>query len=400
MLKSQLDSVATASASAGGMVVPVARRDSELISVRHRRRRSIPEDQPVTAHRQINRHSRLVGGCLAVVLTSAACGGSDDSGSGAGADAGGLISVSYGTAGTPVVYGSILPHVADEEGIYEKYGLEVTFQNFANGADSLRAVVGGQLDAAMTSTSNLVNVVAQGAEVKAMAGMDKPDYYIATTDPSISSCEDLAGQTIGVDQTGGARYNGTVAMLASCGLTVDDVTFVNFAGPPIIQALVQGQITVGTMHYDEEAFIETTTDVALEEVISLVKDVNPNTHYVEQVAMTDYIEENRDTVVRLTAAYIEANDFIRDPANIDRFAEIAAEHNGQPIEVARQSIELFLEFEFWPEGSGIDDGAKFQGVIDEQIGAGAVTEAEAPAYEDMVDLSIYEDAMELVGSTN
>jgi NitT/TauT family transport system substrate-binding protein len=354
------------------------------------------------AHRRLNRPIRLVGACLAVVLTSAACGGSDDSGSeaGSGADSGELIAVTYGTAGTPVVYGSILPHVADEEGIYEKYGLDVTFQNFANGADSLRAVVGGQLDAAMTSTSNLVNVVAQGAEVRAMAGMDKPDYYIATTDPDITSCEDLKGQTIGVDQTGGARYNSTVAMLGSCGLAVDDVTFVNFAGPPIIQALVQGQITVGNLHYDEEAFIETTTDVELEEVISLVKDVNEDTHYVEQVSRLDYIKENRDTVVRLTAAYIEANEFIRDPANTERFAEIASAVNGQPVEVAQQAIELFLEFEFWPEGSGVDDEAKFMGVVEEQVNAGAITEAQAPSYEDLVDPSIYEEALELVESTN
>lgn len=347
--------------------------------------------------RQINRRSRLVAACLAVVLASVACGGDDDS---AGGGAGDTIEVTYGTAGTPVVYGSIVPYVAAEEGIYEKYGLDVTLQNFANGADSVRAVVGGQLDAAMTSTSNLVNVVGKGASLRAMVGMDKPDYYIATTDPSIASCADLAGKTIGVDSTGGARYNATVTILGSCGLTVDDVTFVNFAGPPIIQALVQGQIAVGNLHYDEEAYIETTTDVELEEVISLVKDVNPNTHYVEQVATTDYVEENRDAVVRLTAAYIEANQFVRNPANIERFAEIASKHNGQPIEVARQAIQLFIDFEFWPEGSGIDDPAKIEGVVQEQINAGAITEGEAPSYEDLVDLSIYEEAMQLVESTN
>ncbi|MCV2488851.1 ABC transporter substrate-binding protein [Geodermatophilus sp. YIM 151500] len=354
------------------------------------------------ALRPIGRRTGVAAASLAVLLLATACGG-DDPASGSGSGGGGgtedTISMTFGTAGTPVVYGSLMMHVADEEGFLEKYGLDVEFQNFANGADSVRAVIGGQLDAALTSTSSLVNVVAQGAPVTGMVGMDKPDYYIATTDPSITSCEDLRGQTIGVDQTGGARYNSTVTMLGSCGLTVDDVEFVNFAGPPIIQALVQGQITVGNLHYDEEAFIESTTDVQVEEVLSLVKDVNPDTHYVLQVATTDYIEQNREAVVRLTAAYIDANEFVRNPENTERFAEIASKYNKQPVEVAQQAVELFLDFEFWPEGSGLDE-TKIMGVVQEQIDAGAITEAQAPSYEDLVDPSIYEEAMELVESTS
>jgi NitT/TauT family transport system substrate-binding protein len=356
------------------------------------------------AHRRVSRPTRLAGAFLAVLLAGTACGGDDEasgSGSGSGSASGpaDTISLTFGTAGTPVVYGSLMMHVADAEGILDKYGLDVTFQNFANGADSVRAAIGGQVDVALTSTSSLVNVVGKGATVHGMVGMDKPDYYIASTDPDVSTCKDLKGQTIGVDQTGGARYNSTVTMLASCGLTVDDVEFVNFAGPPIIQALVQGQITVGNLHYDEEAFIEATTDTNLEEVISLVKDVNDETHYVLQAATTDYIENNRDAVVRLTAAYIEANEFVRDPANVERFAEIASEVNGQPVEVAQQAIELFLDFDFWPEGSGLDE-QKILGVVQEQVAAGAITEAEAPSYEDLIDPTIYDEAQELIASTN
>jgi NitT/TauT family transport system substrate-binding protein len=357
------------------------------------------------AHRPITRRSRLIGSLLAVAVVATACGGGGDEAAPADASGGGTgsqepISLTFGTTGTPVVYGSLMMLVAQEEGLLDKYNLDVTMQNFSNGADSIRAVIGGQVDMALTSTSSLVNVSGQGAELKGVVGMDKPDYYIASTDPDITSCEDLEGQTIGVDQTGGARYNSTVTMLASCGLTVDDVKFVNFAGPPVIQALVQGQVKLANLHYDEEAFIETTTDVNVEEVISLVKDVNPETHYVLQVVTDDYLAKNREAVVRMTAAYIEANKFIRDPANSDRFAEIAAKYNGQPIEVAQKSVALFLDFDFWPEGSGLEDEAKFMGVVKEQVAAGAITEAQAPTYEDLIDPSVYDEALALVESTN
>jgi NitT/TauT family transport system substrate-binding protein len=355
------------------------------------------------AHRSIIRRSRLIGSLVAVTVVATACGGGGEAAP-AGASDGGAgsqpISLTFGTTGTPVVYGSLMMLVAQEEGLLDKYHLDVTMQNFSNGADSVRAVIGGQVDMALTSTSSLVNVTGKGAKVKGVVGMDKPDYYIASTDPSITSCKDLKGQTIGVDQTGGARYNSTVTMLASCGLTVDDVKFVNFAGPPVIQALVQGQVKLANLHYDEEAFIETTTDVDVEEVISLVKDVNPETHYVLQVATDDYLAKNREAVVRMTAAYIQANTFVRDPANSERFAEIAAKYNGQPIEVAQKAVALFLDFNFWPEGSGLEDEAKFMGVVKEQVAAGAITEAQAPTYQDLVDPSVYDEALALVESTN
>lgn len=341
----------------------------------------------------IGRRTRFVGACLALMLVSSACG--EDADSESASDA---IEVTYGTVGTPIVYGSIMMLVADEEGILEKYGLDVTFQNFANGADSVRALIGGGLDAAATSTSSLVNVTAEGASVQGVIGMDKPDYYVASTDPDIQTCEELEGQTIGVDATGGARYNSMTPILASCGLTLDDVELVNFAGPPVIQALVQGQITVANLHLDEEAFIEATTDVNVEPIISLV-DVNPATHYVMMAVTPEYIEENRDTVVRLVAAYIEARNFILDPANAERFAEIASEYTGQPVEVAVEAINLFLDFEFWPDDLGMPE-ENVLGVVQEQINAGAVTESNAPSYEDLVDPSIYPEAMDLVESTN
>ena len=110
-------------------------------------------------------------------------------------------------------------------------------------------------------------------------------------------------------------------------------------------------------------------------------------------------KQNRDAVVRLTAAYIEANDFVRNPENTERFAEIASKYNNQPVEVAQQAIDLFLDFEFWPEGSGLDE-TKVMGVVQEQIDAGAITEADAPTYEDLIDPSVYDEAAELVESTN
>ena len=363
------------------------------------------EGKRVMVHRQINRRIRLVGICLALVLASAACGGGSEetasprTGSGSGSGSGEATQVKFGNIGVPIVYGSIMMLVADEEGFLDKYNLDVTFQTFANGADSVRAVIGGGVDAALTATSPTVNVTAKGAKVKGVIGMDKPDYYVASTDPNIKTCEDLKGQTIGVDATGGAKYNSTVTILASCGLKLSDVKLVNFAGPPVIQALAQGQIKVALLHYDEEALVEATSDLNVEEVVSLVK-VRPNTHYVMMVATPEYIEKNRDTVIRLTAAYIEAGNFITDPANTDRFVEIASKYTKQPVDVAKQSIELFLDFGFWQqEGAGLTE-EKVMGVVQEQLAAGAFTEAEAPAYEDFVDPTIYPEALELVESSS
>ena len=70
--------------------------------------------------------------------------------------------------------------------------------------------------------------------------MDVVDWEVGSIDPSIKTCADLKGQTIGVDTVGGARYLALDGMLSKCKLSLSDVKTVNFPGAAAMQAMIAG----------------------------------------------------------------------------------------------------------------------------------------------------------------
>src|SRR5207302_485823 len=60
------------------------------------------------------------------------------------------------------------PYVAQDLGIFRDEGLTVELVRFEGGVGAFRAVAGGSVDLAGTSSEPFVTAVAQGAEVKAV----------------------------------------------------------------------------------------------------------------------------------------------------------------------------------------------------------------------------------------
>src|SRR5262249_24950668 len=71
------------------------------------------------------------------------------------------------------------------------------------------------------------------------------------------------------------------------------------------------------------------------------------------VTRKDKLAQNRDAFVRTVAALIDAERFMRDPANADKVAQDAAP-TGRSPEFAKKSLKEYLEIEFWPnENAGL-----------------------------------------------
>jgi len=67
-----------------------------------------------------------------------------------------------------------MPYIAQKQGFYQKYGVNVTIKNFSTGTDSTRAVATGQIDVAITPPAQLVQLDAQGSQLVALQGQNSP----------------------------------------------------------------------------------------------------------------------------------------------------------------------------------------------------------------------------------
>lgn len=283
---------------------------------------------------------------IAVLLLAASAGASSSSGhplrQQAKADGG----ITLGLPGIPPVFLGVRPYVASKDGFYSKYGANVTLKGFTTGTDALRAVNAGQIDAAWAPTPTALALIAKGAPLVGIEGMDVVDWEVGSIDGSISKCSDLKGQTIGVDTVGGARYAALQAMLRKCSLTIQDVKTVNFPGASAMQAMIAGTLKVSVLHIDEQAQIEQVghRKVYIEAKLT---DVDPYQHYDMLVTTRDSIKNHYYDYVKMLAGDIAATRYMYNPRNITNISKIATV-TGDTQAISKQALQTYIKMKWWP----------------------------------------------------
>lgn len=112
-----------------------------------------------------------------------------------------------------------------ENGIFEKYGLELELSLISGGSKAVSALLAGDVDICQVGTSPVVNAVAAQQDVVTIAGL--MNYYpgVLYAKPEIKTIEDLMGKTIAVAPAGGANYVATNMVLQQLGIIFgEDIT--------------------------------------------------------------------------------------------------------------------------------------------------------------------------------
>jgi NitT/TauT family transport system substrate-binding protein len=125
----------------------------------------------------------------AFVLLLTACGGSDDEGSGGEGGDSNKIVVSMPVI--PPNFVHIMPWVAEAQGFYEDYGVDVEIVSLDSGVTALRGAEAGSADIAAVPTPTLINAVGSGSEVKAFYTYSPGIEVSLVANEDIKSCEDL-----------------------------------------------------------------------------------------------------------------------------------------------------------------------------------------------------------------
>jgi ABC-type nitrate/sulfonate/bicarbonate transport system substrate-binding protein len=179
-------------------------------------------------------------------------------------------------------------------------------------------------------------------------------------------------------------------MLRACNLKAEETQQVALSAN-VGAAMISGQIPLGVLHVDDLPVIEREAKkkVGIVIDINVVQKVN---HYLALVTTQKYAKEQRDTVERVIAAFIEAERFIRDPKNRDAVAKAAAP-TGRSAEDAKAAVEEYVKIEFWPHGHGLRK-ENVEAIIGAQKRVGNI-KGEPVSYDRLIDLSPYEAAVKL-----
>ena len=302
--------------------------------------------------------------------------------------------LTFGIPGIPPVFGGTIALVAEKEGLFKKRGVDVTVRAFETGAAASRAVASGEIAVSLSPSPLIVNQISN-TDVKLVGiyGMEHPDWLIGATDPN-ADCASLKGGAVGVDSLGGARSIALRTMLVGCKMKIEEVQQVPLSSN-VGAAMVAGQLKFGVLHIDDIPVIEAETRKPLKIIITQ-KAIRPVDHYLLLVAHQDQLARNLDAYVRIVAALIDAERFMRNPANHAKVAQYAAP-TGRSGEIAIQALKAYIDMEFWPkdkDGLGAKN-LEMVGNIQKKVGNIKADRMPAP-YERIVDPSIWRDAYAMV----
>ena len=161
--------------------------------------------------------SRLVGGLLFVLMT---LGPQVSVPVVAQAD---KVSVGYSN-----IAGGELPlWTAAEDGYFSDNGVNPDVQLISGGANTVAALVSGQVQIAHAGGSEALSAIANGADLIVLGTLTPVYAYVLEVSPDINSPSDLAGKKLGVATFGGSADIATRVVLRQAGIDPDaDVTMV------------------------------------------------------------------------------------------------------------------------------------------------------------------------------
>ncbi|MGJ0203452.1 ABC transporter substrate-binding protein [Leucobacter sp. gxy201] len=245
--------------------------------------------------------------CGLVLLSSCASEGApqDDA-----APASGLETIRVGVlrsvADAPFVLG-------DENGIFEKHGLDIELEKFNGGAAMVPAALSGSID---IGDGNLLSV-AIGAEQNVPVQVLTSSFIVdsdptadmssivASTDSSIESAADLAGKTVAINALASISELAVRDAVEAAGADPESVQFVEIAFPEIPAAVETGNVDAGFL---VTPFLELNAD-KLKPIAHPYSELYAGEAVGGYFAASGWLAEHPQTAEKFIAAMAEAAEY-------------------------------------------------------------------------------------------
>lgn len=137
--------------------------------------------------------------------------------------------------------------LAERLGYFKDEGLTLTINDFAGGAQSLQALVGGSVDVVAGAYEHTIRMQAKGQDIRAVIELGRfPGIVLAVKKDKaaqVKTFADLKGLKIGVTAPGSSTNFFVMYLMAKAGLKPTDASYIRVgAGPTAVAAVKRGEI--------------------------------------------------------------------------------------------------------------------------------------------------------------
>src|SRR5215210_775482 len=199
---------------------------------------------------------------------------------------------------------SVFQGLGIAKGFFEEEGIDAELVPIASGTTSTRALISGKVEMATAGPPPFFAAMAQRQDIRIIGSIFTTVPHLMYVREDIDSLEDLLGQSVAGGETGALLQSLAFAVIEQEGLDPNAVSYVNVGGSPdVFQSIVGGNTAGGVAGPDFALQIEDDPSLPVK-VLFPVADRLPDYLRNADVVTGEMLEENRDMVVRATAAYV------------------------------------------------------------------------------------------------
>ncbi|MBB5539024.1 ABC transporter substrate-binding protein [Rhizobium giardinii] len=280
--------------------------------------------------------------------------------------------------------------IAEEHGIFARHGLTIEYKKMGTVDKATIAVLEGEADLAITPPEGAVSNFVKGGELRVIASNSNRLPMSLVAQPSIKSIKDLKGKKVGTSSLteGTAIY--TQMLLSKEGLQYPGDYEFELAGihTKRWEALLAGEIDCAPQPAPWNFLAE-------REGFNLIGEINeviPEIVFAAVIGRKNWLDGNRDVVVRFLRALIDAYAITNDPGREDVtlpiFQRITTKDD---VDLAARGLSYMRDMGMWPADLFIPQAA-MDTTIDLMIRATLLDEAARAVAGDVFDRGFLEAA--------
>ena len=224
--------------------------------------------------------------------------------------------------------------IARDKGYFEKVGITIETKRYNDGSLAVPSMIAGEIEITnLPAAANLFNSVAKGTPLVVILdwGHNRPEraYTVVNVtqelyDQGARSLADFAklkGKKVGVGALGSINQYNIAKAIEKAGLDpAKDVQWVvNVPQPDLMKMLGQKQVDVTDLAYQFGFFAQNNK---WGPIVATGDQIAANGQIAAYVARNNFIERNRDALIRFAVAYLQGVKAFNAAADPDKYPEI------------------------------------------------------------------------------
>jgi ABC-type nitrate/sulfonate/bicarbonate transport system substrate-binding protein len=273
--------------------------------------------------------------------------------------------------------------VAQRKGFFEREGIDLKVVPLRGTSFQVEALDKGDVDVANTAMPYLIQAVLKGSPSVGIAGGSANQVYSVIAKPEIKSFDDLRGKMVGMSLAVDTISIASRMLLDKHGLKEPAYRTRELVGTPVrAECLIKGECDAVPLGQPDDIVFMRKGYNKLGDSLEVI----PVLQFGVVAARRDWAEAHRDAAIRFTRALGGAYAFMRDKANREEVATLAADQTGAPVDVIRAVLAFYYEPDrgMMPKHGEINMAGVAK--VIELLGASGELKAPLPAAGRFVDL--------------